>query len=429
MNQVGPDDDIFCAADDTGLTVEDAVLRDSLGRGVEAARGSKIDLRRVLLERNLGTGLYLGMHTDDQLQDVVVRETEATDQAGQGTGVAITGGAYARLERVLLERNHGTDLLITDNWALGTRAELRDLTLLDGACLPHEEGEPSTAAITIAGASVEASRVLLDRVAPRGLVVLASSPQVEEIPVSLARVRVEDLTVRAIDGCDAFDGGYALLMGAGSTVEVSRASIEEAQVTAIAVSDRESSLVLNDLRVRDTLCNHASGLYGRGLEVMMGASVRISRGVFERNHGVSVLAISPETTIEMSDIVIADTLPQDCVERACDDSGGGNGVVSLGGARIALDLFRITGSILCGVQLAYGFIYDQEGNISSFEEGGAADLREGEIANNLIGANIQTRDFDISRLMDRVAYYDNSRNLDTDDLPIPSVGLNGLTGE
>jgi len=41
---------------------------------------------------------------------------------------------------------------------------------------------------------------------------------------------------------------------------------------------------------------------------------------------------------------------------------------------------------------------------------------------NVIGANIQTEGFDISRLTDRVIY-DNERNLDSTILPIPDIAI------
>ncbi len=41
------------------------------------------------------------------------------------------------------------------------------------------------------------------------------------------------------------------------------------------------------------------------------------------------------------------------------------------------------------------------------------------MSDNPIGANVQTEDFDIGRLQDRVAYRDNDRNLDAAALPVP----------
>jgi len=50
---------------------------------------------------------------------------------------------------------------------------------------------------------------------------------------------------------------------------------------------------------------------------------------------------------------------------------------------------------------------------------GTLDLQDGVVSDNPIGANVQTEDFDIGRLQDRVAYRDNDRNLDAAALPVP----------
>jgi len=50
---------------------------------------------------------------------------------------------------------------------------------------------------------------------------------------------------------------------------------------------------------------------------------------------------------------------------------------------------------------------------------GTADYHIGEVSYNLVGAHITTTGFDISRLMDRVVYSYNARDLDTVELPVP----------
>ena len=47
------------------------------------------------------------------------------------------------------------------------------------------------------------------------------------------------------------------------------------------------------------------------------------------------------------------------------------------------------------------------------------DLHHGEVSGNLIGANVQTEDFELARLQDDVTYADNERDLDTALLPVP----------
>jgi hypothetical protein len=76
-------------------------------------------------------------------------------------------------------------------------------------------------------------------------------------------------------------------------------------------------------------------------------------------------------------------------------------------AAAVVERFRLAESELCGVQLAAG---------------GVADLHEGEVAGNPIGANVQTPGFDLARLQDRVLFVDNEINLDAAGLPVPGAG-------
>jgi hypothetical protein len=72
--------------------------------------------------------------------------------------------------------------------------------------------------------------------------------------------------------------------------------------------------------------------------------------------------------------------------------------------------------------MAFGMFLNEEGIWVDFATGGTMDLHEGEVSNNPIGANVQTEGFDINRLMDRVVFRDNERDLDMTELPVPEMG-------
>jgi len=118
----------------------------------------------------------------------------------------------------------------------------------------------------------------------------------------------------------------------------------------------------------------------------------------------------------MAQVVVRDTLISECED--CGQAGIGVGVY--GGAQLELSRFLITGSPLCALQLAQGGT--AEGVL--WPEAGEADLSEGEISfNNVCGANVQAREFDVDRLTERVIYRENGRNLDMQQLPVPELGL------
>ena len=90
---------------------------------------------------------------------------------------------------------------------------------------------------------------------------------------------------------------------------------------------------------------------------------------------------------------------------------------------MVLHEFRIWRSAMCGAMIASGA--DPSG--VSLTEDGVLELRNGEVAWNPIGVNIQAVEYDTGLLVDGVAYFENERNLDTASLPVPGqVGLENL---
>jgi len=73
------------------------------------------------------------------------------------------------------------------------------------------------------------------------------------------------------------------------------------------------------------------------------------------------------------------------------------------------------------VQLARGVTTDDEGTVIEFEEGGVMDLHDGEVFDNPVGANIQTADFDLDRLMNNVAWDNFGVEIDTRELYVPDL--------
>ena len=73
-------------------------------------------------------------------------------------------------------------------------------------------------------------------------------------------------------------------------------------------------------------------------------------------------------------------------------------------SRLTLERFSITRHALVGVQLATDAVLD---------------LRDGEVAENPIGANVQVLDYPVDRLIDRVSYRNNGVNLQGERLELP----------
>ncbi len=106
---------------------------------------------------------------------------------------------------------------------------------------------------------------------------------------------------------------------------------------------------------------------------------------------------------------------------------GGNNIMVLDAGALELTDFHSSEADLCGIQLARGGVADLHGECALYafdEEIGELDCVAGssEVSYNAIGANIQTVDFDLRRLQDRVLYHDNERTLDATALPVPEPG-------
>jgi len=82
---------------------------------------------------------------------------------------------------------------------------------------------------------------------------------------------------------------------------------------------------------------------------------------------------------------------------------GGIGVRAMDGGRLTMQNFLVSQCALAGLAVhALGEI----------------DLHVGDVSLNLVGAHV-TGSFDYTRLMDRVRFIDNGRNLDSESLPVP----------
>jgi len=128
----------------------------------------------------------------------------------------------------------------------------------------------------------------------------------------------------------------------------------------------------------------------------------VTRALFERNREAAVVSYGAGTAVRLRDVQVLDTLERECAPGC---AGSGSGLVALEGGSLEATGFEVRRSALAGIQLA---------------RGGTIDLHQGVVAENPVGANVQTEGFDVSRLQDAVVYRDNGRNLDSAMLFVPA---------
>jgi hypothetical protein len=215
--------------------------------------------------------------------------------------------------------------------------------------------------------------------------------------------------------------GYGLSAAGGSRLTASRVVVMDNRCTGVFVAEPTTRISLSDVVVRDTRSCQSDGTFGNGLQVQEGAQVTVLRGLFQRNRYITIMASFETTALEMTDIVIRDALPAE-FRDTCALCAGGQGVVAAAGGSIVLNRFVVSNNAVCGVQLVHG----RSREVPRWPVGGTIDLHDGEVSHNPIGVNVQTEGFDLARLMDRVLYFDNLRNLDASDLPVPEIS--GFSG-
>jgi hypothetical protein len=286
------------------------------------------------------------------------------------------------------------------------------------------------AAATLADVIVRGTRTLPDGESGRGIEANAGAV------VGLSRVRIED---SAWVGCSIDGAGtvltaedLAIVGGGGDRIGIGGRGLHaarEAEVTlrrALLDRNRHSAIVaglasritLEDVTVTETASRAFDGLGGRGMTAQEASRIDGIRVRVEGTRELGVVAIDPGTAIALREVVIRDTRERECAATFCADRPAGIGAGSFGGAWIELTTFLVADSALAGLMLAPYHFADPPDPLA-----GTMDLHDGQVSGNPVGANVQNPDFDVGRLMDRVVYRDNGRDLDTDSLPVPDMSI------
>jgi hypothetical protein len=266
-----------------------------------------------------------------------------------------------------------------------TAAELADI---------HVTGCRATSLLFRDGATVGAERVLLENGWQVGL------------HVRDATATVMDLAARRIVNSGGGVSGFGVRVTGGATLDLRRAVVAEASVSGVYVLEPGSVMSGGDIVVDGMLGDSIFGLHGWGIAATNGGRVSVERVELRDARTLGVMANGGDSTVALTDAVIADALPAACADDLCVEAPFGIGIGAYGGAVIDIERFNITRSHVIGVQLAGG---------------GTIDLRSGEVSMTPVGANAQTEGFDITRLQQDVSYTGNGQNLVTDGLPVPSV--------
>ncbi|MBW2465502.1 MAG: hypothetical protein JRH11_27900 [Deltaproteobacteria bacterium] len=249
----------------------------------------------------------------------------------------------------------------------------------------------------------------------------------------------EDIIVEDTRGNTDGTWGRAVHAQAGGSATVDRLRAD--RVRGMAASSFEGELVLRDMHVAEVIpgplmewggasCNGGRLVLERvrfeqvnfGVNIFDGAEVTVT-DLFTHGGGIQVIGgstldaervhIDEPSHFGLSSFEESVVHVEDLVILAPGDPG--HGIVAMTQANVHIARFLIQDAPVCGVYVA---------------EEGVLDLRDGDIEGCLIGACVQSDDYDTTRLSDGVSYLDNDTNFDgVGILPVPMpAGVGGGGG-
>lgn len=371
---------------DGAIDIEDLIVRDAGLSGASMQRAGTLTLHRAVIDSSWSQALHAAGGRLEATDVAISRSVPLGDTA---EAIRAWNGGSIRLERAVIEDPDSVELAAVDVGSL----ELREVVVrgTGGSALSVADG------LTVLGASTATlERVRFEGTKGSGVYVgqTGSTASLTDVLVADVRTAPEPPLGRGVS------------VELGGQLTALRVLVERSVEIGVFVGEEAATADLTDVTIRDTLST-LDGLFGRGLQVQLGAHVTGTRLRVESAREAAIVAGGAGATISLRDVVIGPTLERACVTSLCPGVGGGIGAGTYLGAAVTLERFAITSSALAGVQVA---------------RGGEMDLHVGEVRGCPIGANVQVPDYDFSRLSDRVRFVDNGATLATDELPVPDVG-------
>ncbi len=284
-----------------------------------------------------------------ELTSCLVYDPDPTAGPANGRGVVARAGARVELTEVAVTNNVGigvlgdeamTRVLVRRSAVRGTRA--------------GSDGNGFGLRATN-GAALEVTETLIAGNATTG--VQASGPGAEA-SITTCRVR------GSLPAADV-DPGYGLVARDGAHLRMEGVIVDANRSAGVVASGAATRVEVRDGLVRDTLVGR-EGTSGYGLQASAGATVEISRAVFEGNSTAGVSAIDPGTRVTLDACVVRDTLR--------DARGlGGIGIHASTGAALQAVGCTIHGNAASGMHVVGATLVD--GGVPSDASVAAATLR------------------------------------------------------
>jgi hypothetical protein len=421
-----------------GLVVRDVVPGTGYGYGVFLNGASTLELRRGDLANLHGFGMALSEEGSSVLlEDVAVREVSVAPDGTLGTAIALQGEMSLTARRALVEGAVSAGILVQlDAEATVEGSLVRDIDVGDG--------ETGFGLGGITRGSLDVNETRVEASSSAGF--LGTGYQ--------SSLTARDIVSHEIQaGGGTGGGGAGLFFDTGATADVERALVHRATGASIGFNGPDLDIVIRDASCIETLVDAVAEVTGAGLDLRAGARATFERVLVDGAIAAGVIVSGDGTFLDATDLLVEATSPipdsdmlgrgasvqlgasvicrrcelRDSVEAglllhgggssqlfdlrvedisASEANGAGMGVVSVLDAMGEIDGFVIQRNAVAGVQIATG---------------GDLVIRNGVIAENPVGVNVQDATPNQDALSEGVIYRDNGRNLDSSGLPVPEA--------
>jgi hypothetical protein len=344
------------------LTLEDAVLADT-STGSNAVRqgvaflandGAIVSMRRVVVERPAGWGLYVqGAQARVTAEDLVVADPRGTPAGEFGLGIEVADGAIVDGSRVHVRGARELGVVATR----GARTRLVDATIRSVGVRASDE-QLGHGLFAYAGGRIEASHAVV-RDASRVAVQVASATS------SMALQDAEILETKATPSSKV--QGRGLSFADGATGTLARVRVQDARDLGVIV-EGGATLTAEDLSVLDVAEELDRGLGGRGISVQQASRFTADRVLVERATEVAAVFTS-SSRVEVRDLALRAT------RRLPKARTWGMGLFVADGADARVDRIAIDGAFGAGVLAALGgakatLVHASVSNVVPFEKTG-----------------------------------------------------------
>jgi len=271
--------------------VKNLTIGPSVREGITAAAaGAEITVEDVVVDRATGVGVNVYRGGRVLARSLVIRDTVFGTTPPTARAVGIQEGGHAELRRVAFERNYELGVYVSGD---GSTVVLEDAAIRGGGGPDGARSIGGSAIFLRAGTSAEVRRAVLEGNAEVGAYVEGA-------------LTAEDLIVRDTRGVASSGAlGDGISVSAGGSASVTRALVDRNRNLGVQVVEAGSSLVLQDVVIRDTQAQLADGEWGRGVEASRAATLEATRVLVLRNRELGVHVSGSQA--RLSDLEVRDT--------------------------------------------------------------------------------------------------------------------------